>query len=143
MDVYRNMIVPDAYAQLARALSAGLSPVGGAQMYETGLSPDGAWPPTHWISSGHIAESYAGLMPLYEFTPDLDVDGNQLGAYARATISPGQPELVAQLAEQAGQPVPLEQIQALFDAADITTEDSFAAMARLGVQIVYPPEVQI
>lgn len=140
MDVYRNMIVPDAFVPLARGLSAGLSPVGGAQMYETGLSEDGTWPPTHWISSGFIALEYAELMPWYEWIPDFS---GHLVTYARATISPGQPELVAQLAEQAGQPVPLAQIQALFDAADITTEDPLVAMARLGVQIVYPPEVQI
>lgn len=39
-----------------------------------------------------------------------------------------------------GPPVPLAQIHALFEAADITTEDPWAAMARLGVQIAYPPE---
>jgi len=142
-DVFRTMIVPDAYAPLARGLSAGLSPVGGAQMYETGLSPGGAWPPTHWISSGHIAPEYAALMPLYEWLPDLDANGEPLGTYTRSTLSPGQPGLVAQLAEQAGQSVPLAQVQALFDAADITTEDPFVAMARLGVQITYPPETAL
>ena len=109
-------------------------------MYETGLSPTGAAPATHWISSGYIAPEYAALMPLYEWVQDVDENGEPLGTYTRTTIDPGQAELV--LAEQAEQPVPVEQIQALFEAADITIEEPFAAMARLGVGIIQP-EMQI
>ena len=50
-DIARTMIVPAALAPLARALAAGLSP-GGVGMFQTGLSPTGAEPATHYVSSG-------------------------------------------------------------------------------------------
>ena len=44
------------------------------------------------------------------------------------------------IADQAGITLPAGTIAALFDAIDVTELDPWAAMARLGVQIVQVPE---
>lgn len=67
---YRNIIVPDAHVALARQITETLAPVGGKDMYSTGLSADGTAPATHWISSGFIDADYAQLLPLIEYTED-------------------------------------------------------------------------
>lgn len=60
-DIKRTMVVPAALAPLARALAAGLSP-GGVGMFVTGLSPTGAEPATHYVSSGLIKPAFGGVM---------------------------------------------------------------------------------
>jgi len=60
-DIKRTMIVPAALAPLARALAAGLSP-GGVGMFQTGLSPTGAEPATHYVSSGLINPAFGVVM---------------------------------------------------------------------------------
>jgi hypothetical protein len=107
------MIVPAAYAPLARALCVGLAGESGEGMFETGLSANGVAPATHFISSGHIRAEFADLM-------------------ANATA-------VHAAAQAVGSQVTLQQIQALLSASDISDADlepPFAAMARKGLRMV-------
>lgn len=121
--VERCLIVPAPYAALARALCNGLAPGGsGSGMLTTGLSPTGTAPATHYISAGMIENTFAALLPLTSF------DGE--GA---PTTTPGQPETIVTLAAGA---VTLAQAKALLAAIDVTEQDPFAAMARLGLKLV-------
>ena len=45
------------------------------------------------------------------------------------------------IASQAGHTLPPGTIAALFSAIDVTEQDPFAAMARLGVSIIQPEEL--
>lgn len=52
------------------------------------------------------------------------------------TTTPGHPELVPTLAIKAGIPTTIEQINALYAAIDVSEEEPFTAMQRLGLQLV-------
>lgn len=117
---YRNIIVDDIHVALARQITKTLAPIGGKGMYTTGLSADGTAPATHWISSGFIDADYAALLPL---------DG-----------AGGYPEMIVQMCADADFDVMLEDVVAVLDASDVTIEDPFAAMSRLGLQIVTQEE---
>ena len=126
--VHRCLIVPAEHVELARVLCATLAGPGGSGMFTTPLSPTGQEPATHYISSGAIEEPFAQLLPLAEFPAD-----------AEPVIYPGQPELIAQMAVAQGMVVTPEQVQALLAASDVTEQEAFTALARLGLQIVQPP----
>lgn len=113
---HRSIIVPDAHAQLARDLCAALAGPGGAGMFTTGLSADGSAPATHWISAGLIDAQLAALLPLVD--------------------TPGQPETVLALAQQAGMAVTLDQVQALLAAVVVTELEPLAAIAEQGLVLV-------
>lgn len=120
--VQRCLIVPAAYAPMARALCDGLAPGGsGAGMLATPLSINGAMPATHFVAQGMIEDSFAALLPLTSF----DADG--------PTTTPGQPETIVTLAKGA---VTLAQVNALLAAVDVTEQEPFAAIARLGLKLV-------
>lgn len=125
---YRCLIVTASQAELARVLCATLAGPGGAGMFTTPLSPTGKEPATHFISSGLLDEQFAQLLPLIEFPAD-----------AEPVIYPGQPELIAQMASAQGMAVTPEEVQALLAASDVTEQEAFTALARLGLQIVQPP----
>lgn len=120
-DINRTMIVPAALAPLARALAAGLSP-GGVGMFTTGLSPTGAEPATHYVSSGLISGAFGGVM--------------QSASALRAAV-------IAK-----GGTVTLAQCQALVSQSDVSggvqidaegreyTETPHQAFERLGVKLV-------
>lgn len=121
--VQRCLIVPAAYAPLARALCDGLAPGGsGSGMLLTGLSATGQAPATHFVSEGMIEDTFAYLLPLTSF----DAEGTPATA-------PGQPETIVTLADGA---VTLEQVNALLAAVDVTEQEAFVAMARLGLQMI-------
>lgn len=131
-EAYRNIIVEDAQVALARQITEHLAPVGGKNMFTTGLSPTGAEPATHWISSGFIDADYAALIPLVEWTQ------NEEGQWEVAIISPGYPEVIMNMCLMQEPPleVTLTEVQAVLDATDVTLEQPFAAMARMGLQMV-------
>lgn len=137
-EAFRTMIIPDAQVALARQITETLAPVGGANMYTTGLSPDGTAPATHWISSGFIDADYAALMPLSEFTYDENGDEQE------TVIDWGHPAVIMQMCMQAVEPeVPeftLEDVIAMLDAADVTLETPQQSWARLGLQLVTEEE---
>jgi len=126
--VHRCLIVPAEHADLARVLCETLAGPGGSGMFTTPLSSTGQEPATHYISSGAIEEPFAQLLPLIEFQAD-----------AEPVIYPGQPELIAQMASAQGMAVTPEEVQALLAASDVTEQEAFTALARLGLQIVQPP----
>lgn len=126
--VHRCLIVPAKQVNLARMLCETLAGPGGSGMFTTPLSSTGAEPATHFISSGAIEEPFAQLLPLAEFPAD-----------GEPVIYPGQPELIAQMATAQGMAVTPDQVQKLLAASDVTEQEAFTALARLGLQIVQPP----
>ena len=98
-------------------------------MFTTGLSETGTEPATHYISSGPIATEFGDLLPLTTF----DEEGVP-------TTRPGDVATVEAIASQAGITLPPGTIEALFAVIDVTEQDPFAAMARLGVSIIQPEE---
>lgn len=126
---YRAIIVPDAQVTYARELSAALAGPAGDGMYTTPLSATGQEPATHWISAGLISQDFAALLPLTTYPED-----------AEPITTPGKPEAVAMLAHEAGYTTTPEQVQALFDASDVTEQEAHEVIARLGLQMVQPTE---
>ena len=127
---HRTIIVPASFQQLAQGLcEAAAEGDAGAGMFTTGLSADGTGPATHYISSGPIATEFGDLLPL----TTIDETGEP-------TTRPGDIATVEAIAAQAGITLPAGTIPALFAAIDVTEQEPFAAMARLGVQIVQAAE---
>ena len=126
--VHRCLIVPAEHVELARVLCETLAGPGGSGMFTTPLSPTGTEPSTHFISAGAVEEPFAQLLPLAEFPSD-----------AEPVIYPGQPDLVAQMATAQGMDITLEQVQALLAASDVSEQEAFTALARLGLQITQLP----
>ena len=133
-DAYRNMIVLDAQAALARTITETLAPIGGRGMYTTGLSSDGTGPATLWISSGLIDADYAALLPLLEWVLDED------GVWQKTVISLGHPEIIVQMCAEAQLEVTLAEVEELLNTADVTLETPQQSWSRLGVQLVQPEE---
>lgn len=127
---HRVIIVPAPFQSLAQGLcEAAAEGDAGRGMFTTGLSADGTEPATHYISSGPIASEFGDLLPLTTF----DEEGVP-------TTRPGDVATVEAIADQAGITLPAGTIAALFDAIDVTEQEPFTAMARLGVQIVQVAE---
>ena len=121
--VHRCMIVPSAFTPLAKALCAGLSlGSSGANMFERAISTTGTEPAEYFISSGPIEDTFAALLPLITF----DVDANP-------TTTAGQPEEIVALAQGM---VTLDQINALLTAIDVSDQDPFEALRRLGLKLI-------
>ena len=122
--VHRCMIVPDQIVATVRALADSFGPAA-SNMWLTGLSPTGAEPATHWISTGPIDDSFAAIMP-YSHIVD--------GAWV---TEPYNPVAFVALAEANGVTAPpVEQITQIMSMVDVSDQDPFAAMARLGLQII-------
>ena len=126
---YRAIIVPDAQVTYARELFAAVAGPAGAGMFTSPLSATGQEPATHWISAGLISEDFAAMLPLTTYPTD-----------AEPITTPGNPEAVAMLANEAGYETTTEAVQALFDASDVTEQEAHEVMARLGLQMVQPTE---
>lgn len=125
---YPTIVVPDEHVVLARLLAETLAGPTGAGMWTTAVSQTGSPPPASWVTQGPLRKDFADLMPLTSYATDPP------------THRPGNAALVAMLAGQAGVPVTPEQVQALFDAADISDQPVFDALARLGLQLVESTE---
>jgi len=132
MTVDRCIIIPASAQANAQKLCAGLSPNGGQGMFVVGLSASGNAPATHYISAGPISSDMAALLPCKSVT--TDAQGNQ-----QITTTPGHPELVPALAAKAGITVTRAQIDALYAAIDVSDQEPFAALARLGLKMVQVP----
>ena len=126
---YRAIIVPDAQVTYARELSAAVAGPAGDGMYTTPLSATGQEPATHWISAGLISEDFAALLPFTTFR-----------AFEELDPSPGNAAQVAEIATANGYPTTEADVQALFDASEVTDEEAHEVMARLGLQMVQPTE---
>ena len=128
----RTIIIPASAAPNARALCKGLAGVPGDGMFVTGLSATGKAPATHYISSGPISEGMAALLPCKTVTKDKD--GKDV-----VTTAPGMPDAVPALAAKAKISTTKTKITALYASIDVSDQKPFAAMARLGLQIVQVP----
>ena len=133
MDTFRTLIIPDANVDLARQLCA--LEAGGSGMFTTGLSADGKAPATHYISSGVCPKFVASYGP-------LQVWEQQEGEWVMVDSIPGNAGAVYKASQAADPPVDctLKDVQALFTDSDITEQEPFTAMQRMGLQMVQPDE---
>ena len=129
---FRTIVIPASVALNARALCNGLAGTAGDGMFLTGLSATGNAPATHYVSSGTISDEMAALLPCKTVTKDAE--GNDV-----VTTSPGMPAAVPALATKAGISTTKAKITALYASIDVSDQEPFAAMARLGLQIVRGP----
>ncbi|MCJ7824968.1 MAG: hypothetical protein MUP44_08725 [Anaerolineales bacterium] len=132
MDILRTLILPASVTPLAREIAATLSPAG-AGMWTTGLAPTAEGPATHYISTGYISPEFAHMVPEQFWEQDEDGEWVQTGS------EPGSPEAVTEACTAAGMEVTLEQVEAVFAVADVTEQEPFAAMGRLGLMLVQEP----
>ena len=135
MSSFRTMLVRAADAPLARSLAAGIDPAHSSGMWTTALaSADAPTVPTHYISTGFVAEAFADVLPLATWAYEQP-DPGQPGTWTRTGYLSGNPAAVAESAGEADPPIVVttEQVEALFLASDVTTEDPWAALGRLGL----------
>ena len=130
MTIYTNLtiILPKAAQALAQALCTAAAGEAGAGMFVTGLSATGEAPATHFISSGALEAKFADILPLSTIS--------QNGEAQEVTRSAGDLAAVVQLAADAGVAVDLATVGGLFAALDVTAQDPFAAMERLGLRLL-------
>ena len=128
--IYTNLtiILPAAAQALAQGLCVAAAGEAGAGMFTTGLSATGEAPATHFISSGAVETKFADILPLSTITTADEVE--------TITRSAGDVDAVIQLAKDAGQTVDAKTIGGLFAALDVSEQNPFEAMARLGLQII-------
>jgi hypothetical protein len=127
-DAFRTLILPASVTPLAQRIASTLSPAG-AGMWTTPLSPTGATPATHFISTGQISPDFAHMVPCQTYAQDEE------GAWVETSSEPGDPQAVTDACNAAGLEVTLEQVEAVFAVADVTEQEPFTAMARMGLQI--------
>lgn len=112
---HSTIIVPAAIVEAARELGGALTPAG-AGMFTTPLSASGTNPPTHYISSGLLDENFLAVLQ----APEILFQYASQGAEAQGIT------LTATL----------QDCEALIAESDVSSEDAFTAMARLGLQMV-------
>lgn len=132
MDTFRTMIVPAADAGIARLLAASYGS-GGRGMWTTPLSADGNEPATHYISTGMIPAEFVSLLPMTTWA--LYDDGN----WIQTSHYPGDATTVYSYAQMAGLPYTLAEIEGVFARSDVSEQEPFVAMGRLGLTIINPP----
>ena len=132
MDIFRTLIVPAANVDLARAVGASFGP-GGAGMWTTPLSASGSDPATHYISTGYVPPEYGFLVPLLVWSQDENND------WVLVSTEPGDPVAVYMAATSQGVVCTQADIDALFAAADVTEQEPFTAMGRMGLTMINDP----
>lgn len=99
-------------------------------MFTTPLSASGLDPATHYISTGYVPPEYGYLVPLQVWTQDED------GSWAIIASEPGDPVAVYEAAKAQGVICTQADVDALFAAADVTEQEPFVAMDRMGLAII-------
>ena len=107
--VHRCIIIPAHRQAFAQMLCEALAGPSGAGMFIVGLSIAGLPPITHYISIGPIEPEFAALL--------------------------GDAELLALACASAGLSITASECQALLDDADVSADESAAALARLGLEL--------
>ena len=127
--VYRTMIVTAADAPVARTIAEGISPVSGAGMWTSALSPDGNAPATHYISTGSIGPEWGPMLPLktYEYVDE---------EWVVTSTYPGDSAMLWAACQQYQIPVTEQQVLDLYAHSDVTEQEPQLALARLGLQQV-------
>ena len=128
----RTMIVPAAYQQLAQELCAAAAEGdAGKGMFTTPLSQTGSEPASFYISAGEIDQKFADILPLTIVT-----EVTEENTVPQVTVQPGNTAVVESIAANNGLTLPSGTIEALFGAIDVSEQNPFVAMARLGVKLV-------
>ena len=127
--VDRCMIVPAAQVEFARELASTLTGPAGTGLWQRALSVDGAEPATHYISSGAVDAQFAALLPL----TTIDDEGETI-------TTPGQPEILFALSQQAGMTCTLSDVAELLGAVDVSEQSPSVAISRMGLVFVAEPE---
>lgn len=130
--IFRTLIVPAANVSLARDIATSFGPSGDG-MWTTPLSASGLDPATHYISTGGVSPEYGYLVPLQVWA--LNEEGN----WVLVGSEPGDPVAVYTAATAQGVVCTQDDVDALFAAADVTEQEPFVAMGRLGLTIINPP----
>lgn len=128
-DIFRTMILPAATTPVAQQIAAALSPAG-AGMWTTPLSTTGQEPATHYISTGFIGEDFAYMVPEQMWEQDKE------GLWSCVANEGGDASAVYDACVAAELAITLADIEAVFAPADVTAQDPFVAMQRLGLSIV-------
>lgn len=129
--IFRTLIVPAANVDLARAIATSFGP-GGEGMWTTPLSASGLDPATHYISTGYVPPEYGYLVPLQVWALDEE------GGWVLVGSEPGEPVAVYTAATAQGVVCTQADVDALFAAADVTEQEPFTAMDRLGLTLINP-----
>ena len=145
-DVFRTMIITAADAPLVRSI-ADMFAGSPQHMWQTGLSADGKEPATHYIATGYVPEGYQVMAPWQDWEWQQP-DPEQPGAWVMTFSYPGRPDIVWQACQQPISeddpsprvPCTLEEVEMAFTRSDMTSQDPWVAMSRLGLQIVQPDE---
>ena len=131
-DLFRTLIVTAADAPTSRAIAAAFGS-GGVGMWTTPLSASGLDPATHFISTGYIQSEYAALSPMA--TWELSEQGN----WIQADYYAGDAAAVYGACQQAELPYTQAQIEGVFSRSDVSQQEPFVALGRMGLTIVNPP----
>ena len=109
--VHRCMIIPAVLAPQIRQLAVGFGSSADG-MWTTALAPTGETVATHYISTGLIWQSFADMIASAE------------------ALRAGCADI--------GVTLTLQECEALLSACDITEDEPFAVMERLGLTIIEP-----
>ena len=133
--MFRTFLIPSAHVQLARDLAAAISPENATGMFATPLTDGNQI--THYISTGIVSDQFAQPLPCTQWAQDEE------GAWTLISHWPGMPEAIAQMAGQLDPPFPLTaaQVAAAFDASDISEQEPFTAMGRMGLSLHNPETI--
>ena len=130
---FRTLILTAEVTPLAQQIAVALAGEAGASMWSTPLAPTAEGPATHYISSGMVGDEFAYMVPLQVWAID------EAGDWQLVSTEPGNPEAVTAACNAGGLAVTLEQVEAIFTVADVTEQEPFTAMGRLGLQLVQEP----
>lgn len=133
-DLFRTLVIAAQDADTSRAIAAAFGP-DGVGMWSTPLSASGNGAVTHYISSGYIPAEFVSLSPCTTWEQDAQ------GQWVQTDHYPGDAATVAFYAAQAGLKVTQAEIEGIFAAADVTPQEPFVAMGRLGLQIINPKDL--
>jgi len=131
-DTFSTLIVQAQDAPTARAIAAAFGP-GGVNMWTTPLSATGQEPATHYISSGYIPEEFVSLAPCTTWEQD------EQGNWVQTDHYPGDAATVFAYAQEAGLPYTLAEIEGVFGRSDVSAQEPFVAMGRMGIKLIQPP----
>ncbi len=132
-DTFATLIVTAADAPTSRAIAAAFGP-GGVGMFSTPLSASGLDPVTHYISTGYIPAEFVALSPMA--TWEQDEDGN----WVQTDYYPGDAASVYGFCQQEGLPYTLAEIEGVFARSDVSHQEPFVALNRMGLKIINPSE---
>ena len=132
--IFRTLIIAAQDQPLTSDISETLGGTGGTNMWLTGLSADGTEPATHYIATGLIGEEFAAMVPTATWE---QIDG----VWTQTDYVPGNAALVSMACAQAGVEVTEAEVEAIYSRADVTAQEPYVAMGRLGLMLVQPVEV--